>query len=265
MLTHRLWLITLRRFLLGLMILAFAWGVFALVSPGGMTIALTPTPTPEPALARELPRAWVRPTQTLPPSVTPTTTPTSTPTATQTPTSTPSPTPSAVLSPTPSPTATPVHRPADGDPTRITAPTIELDAKIVLVKVKEQYENGVRIKLWNVADYAAGFHQGSARPGYVGNTVISGHNNIRGEVFHDLNKLHPGDDIYLWVGVSPYRYKVGVIYRVPIKGAPTEITEDNVRWIQATDDERLTLVTCWPPWSNTHRTIVIAFPAPWDG
>jgi sortase A len=35
---------------------------------------------------------------------------------------------------------------------------------------------------------------------------------------------------------------------------------DNARWIQASDDERLTLVTCWPYESNTHRVIVVAIP-----
>ena len=115
-----------------------------------------------------------------------------------------------------------------------------------------------------VADYAAGFHEGMARPGHVGNTVLSGHNNIRGEVFRDIHKLTRGDDIYLWVGNSPYHYKVSVVYRLPEKGAPPQIVADNAKWIQPTDDQRLTLVTCWPYWSNTHRTIVVAFPVPWD-
>jgi sortase (surface protein transpeptidase) len=28
--------------------------------------------------------------------------------------------------------------------------------------------------------------------------------------------------------------------------------------MQSTDDERLTLVTCWPADSNTHRLIIVA-------
>ena len=38
--------------------------------------------------------------------------------------------------------------------------------------------------------------------------------------------------------------------------------EENGRWIQPSDDERLTLVTCWPADSNTHRLILVAVPEP---
>ena len=162
------------------------------------------------------------------------------------------------------PTRTPIHRPADGDPTRITAPAIDLDAKVVTVGMREQYEDGVRKRVWEVADYAAGFHKGLARPGHVGNTVISGHNNIRGEVFRYAHKLKAGDDVYVWIGDCPYRYRVGAVYRLPIKGASRQVRQDNLRLILPTNDQRLTLVTCWPYWSNTHRIVVVAFPSPWD-
>jgi sortase (surface protein transpeptidase) len=35
---------------------------------------------------------------------------------------------------------------------------------------------------------------------------------------------------------------------------------DNARWILPTKDERLTLITCWPAKSNTHRVIIVALP-----
>ncbi len=35
---------------------------------------------------------------------------------------------------------------------------------------------------------------------------------------------------------------------------------DNARWLNRTDDVRLTLVTCWPKISNTHRLILVARP-----
>jgi hypothetical protein len=41
-----------------------------------------------------------------------------------------------------------------------------------------------------------------------------------------------------------------------------EIRLDNGRWILPTEDERLTLVTCWPEDSNSHRLIIVAVPAP---
>jgi len=193
-------------------------------------------------------------------TLTPTITPTWTPSPSFTPTA--EPTPTATITPLPSPT--PIHAPSSADPTRIVIPAISLDSSVVTVGIVEQEENGVIRRVWEVADWAAGFHGGMAQPGHAGNTVVSGHNNIRGEVFRDIHKLQPGDDIYLWVGQSAYRYKVSAQYRVAVRDAPPEVQQENLQWIMPTDDQRLTLVTCWPYWSNTHRTIVVAFPAPWD-
>jgi sortase A len=129
--------------------------------------------------------------------------------------------------------------------------------------MKEVYEDGVAKRIWDVADYAAGFHRGTARPGYPGNTVIAGHHNVRGKVFRNLHLLKPGDDVFVWVGDCPYRYRVDAVYRLPIKGVPPEVQESNLRWIQPTEDQRLTLITCWPAWGSSHRTVVVTYPAPW--
>ena len=210
----------------------------------------------------ELPHAWMTSTPTRPPSPTPSSTSTATrPSSTPAP---PTPTPTPTTIPTPTITPTPIHKPSDGDPTRITIPAIDLDAKIVSVGIKEVVQGDRIQRVWEVADYAAGYHSGMARVGHAGNTVISAHNNIRGEVFRDLNQLKPGDEVFVWVGESSYRYKVSVKYRIPIKGAPPEVLQDNLKWILPTDDQRLTLVTCWPYWGNSHRIIVIAYPVPWS-
>ncbi len=39
-----------------------------------------------------------------------------------------------------------------------------------------------------------------------------------------------------------------------------EIRKANAEWIAPTTNERLTLVTCWPKRSNTHRLIIVAEP-----
>ncbi len=262
------WLAGLRGLFFAITIAGFAWGLRGLVRPDAVTSSpasetvMTPSATPETSFSYSLPKSWSLPTRVPLPSATPTALPTPTPTQQALATAAPSATSTLTPLPTISPTFTPIHRPADGLPTRITAPAIGLDAKVVLVRVKEQYEKGVLRRTWVAADYAAGFHQGTALPGHVGNTVISGHNNIRGEVFRDLHKLRPGDEVLVWVGDNPYSYRVAFMYRLPIKDAPPEILNDNLQWIQPTDDQRLTLITCWPPWSNTHRTIIVAFPAP---
>jgi sortase A len=84
--------------------------------------------------------------------------------------------------------------------------------------------------------------------------------NVRGEVFRDIDQLNPGDEVVVWVGEAAYPYRVGFTLRVPVTGAPASVQQDNLRWLEKTDDDRLTLITCWPYSSNTHRTIVVAFP-----
>ncbi len=58
----------------------------------------------------------------------------------------------------------------------------------------------------------------------------------------------------------PYTYVVESLMVIPEKGRPFEERLENNRWIGNFDDERLTLVTCWPYTSNTHRVILVARP-----
>jgi sortase A len=206
-------------------------------------------PVPGQALPTPLPRSATPNPASLP------TTPTAVP-----PTSTPGP----VLSPTQGPTSpAPFTRPAPATapPDRIVASTIGLDAPVVPIGWKTVEENGQTVTEWEVADHAGGWHKTSAYPGNVGNTVISGHHNIRGEVFRYVVNLEPGDIIDLYVGQTVYRYMVTEKYILREKGMPPEVRQENARWIASTDDERLTLVTCWPYTNNTHRVVVVAKPS----
>jgi sortase A len=49
---------------------------------------------------------------------------------------------------------------------------------------------------------------------------------------------------------------------VPERSATPEERLDNARWILPSNDERLTLITCWPYDSNSHRLILVAAPLP---
>jgi sortase A len=212
----------------------------------------TPTATCTPSLAVQ-PSATRAPTLTSEPS--PSVTP---PLATE---PSPSVAPSRVpQSPTPTATPLPSRIPATSGPERIVIPSIDLDAAGGEVGWKVVEENGVLASQWEVADYAVGFHRGSAYPGHVGNTVLSGHHNIRGEVFRYLHLVEPGDDVYLYVGIQGYHYVVEAKYRFLEKGVPPDVKRDNAKWIQHTEDERLTLVTCWPYSGNSHRIVVVAKP-----
>jgi sortase A len=111
-----------------------------------------------------------------------------------------------------------------------------------------------------VADFAAGWHKNSALPGQQGNVVFSGHHNIKGEVFRYLVNLEPGDVITLYVGDQPYQYAVADKFIIKDKGEPEAVRRENAKWIGPFNDQRLTLVTCWPYNNNTHRLIVIGDP-----
>jgi sortase A len=160
-------------------------------------------------------------------------------------------------SPMPSPTSVP---PAHEPPTRILAPAIHLDAKVVPMSWESVDRNGTLVSQWIVPANAAGWHVNSALPGHPGNVVLSGHHNIEGKVFRYVVDLNPGDEITLYVGDVPYSYTVSEKYILKEAGMPLDVRRKNARWIMPTEDERLTLVTCWPyEWpGNSHRVIVVA-------
>lgn len=145
-------------------------------------------------------------------------------------------------------------------PTRLVISSISLDSPIVPVGWKTTVENGQKYTLWEVADYAVGWHKTSAYPGQAGNTVLAGHHNIKGEVFRYLVDVAPGDEVDLYAGEGVYKYKVTEKLILREKDMPEEVRLQNAQWIASTKDERLTLVTCWPYTNNTHRVIVVAKP-----
>lgn len=57
-----------------------------------------------------------------------------------------------------------------------------------------------------------------------------------------------------------YVYEVVARHILLEKGQPPKIRQRHLQWILPTGEERLTLVTCWPPTGNTHRLIVVARP-----
>ena len=186
------------------------------------------------------------------------------------PTARPTPTPTSMLRPTAAPTAAPTAKlpvaqatavpspRAAVPPDRIVVPALGMDARVIETGWVMNTKKGTTE--WQTADYAAGFHRDSALPGWPGNTVISGHHNINGKVFAGLWNLKPGDAITLYSQAVPFRYQVEDVFIVPERDAPEAQRLQNAKWIERTRDERLTLVTCWPPNDNTHRVIVVARP-----
>jgi LPXTG-site transpeptidase (sortase) family protein len=146
---------------------------------------------------------------------------------------------------------------AGDPPDRLVIPAIQLDAPVQVVGW--HIEQGISV--WDVpARRAAGWLRTSASAGQKGNTVLDGHHNIDGEVFRRLVDLKPGDVVELYARGNLYRYGVTEKHILRDRDQPMEVRIANAQWIQPTNDERLTLVTCWPYTSNTHRLIIVARP-----
>lgn len=150
--------------------------------------------------------------------------------------------------------------PAKHEPTRIVIPTIHVDSQVKEVGWTTSIINGQMYSEWQVADYAVSFHKTSALPGAIGNTVMSGHNNINGEVFKNLVNVKMGENIVVYADNRAYEYAVQQILLLKERDMPLDVRLQNAQWIAPTNDDRLTLVSCWPYTSNTHRVIVVAKP-----
>jgi sortase A len=146
-------------------------------------------------------------------------------------------------------------------PTRLVIPTIELDAPIEPAKITTLKVGGEEYEQWQAPDkFAAGWHEDSAMLGQPDNTVLNGHHNIYGKVFGRLVDLNPGDLIIVFGKQRAFIYQITNKMILPEKYQEIDVRMDNARWILPSDDERLTLVTCWPATSNTHRLIIVARP-----
>lgn len=146
-------------------------------------------------------------------------------------------------------------------PVRIMIPSINLDAPIVPAQIEFERLAGKEFIEWFVPEeYAVGWHTTSAKLGAPGNTVLNGHHNAYGEVFKDLIGVNEGD--YIWVASEENRFKYLITNKMllPEKYEQLDVRTNNAQWILPSVDERLTLITCWPYETNTHRLIVVARP-----
>ncbi len=131
----------------------------------------------------------------------------------------------------------PVPTPGPQQAVRIQVPAISVDAPIVQGDAWDQLKKGV------------GQHIGSADPGQVGNTVLSAHDDVFGEIFRDLTQLKPGDQVILFTTQQQFVYVVTGSQIVP----PTQVDVMN-----PTSDPTVTLITCYPYMVDNKRIVVFA-------
>jgi len=146
-------------------------------------------------------------------------------------------------------------------PERIVIEKINLDAPIEIAESMNVSVSDQEVVQYLVPEkFAAGWHEGSASLGVIGNTVISGHHNAYGEVFKELVDLKVGDTFILLSRKKIFEYVIANKMILPEKNEPLDVRLENGRWILPSKDERVTLVTCWPENNNTHRLIIVAVP-----
>lgn len=146
-------------------------------------------------------------------------------------------------------------------PQQILISAIGLDAPVVPAIFSKVEIEGTEYDQWAAPDeLAAGWHTVSARLGEIGNTVLNGHHNVHGKIFRNLAYLKEGDLIRVYGEKNEFVYVVTNKMVFLERDVPLEKRMENARWITHSDDERLTLVTCWPYQTNTHRLIIVARP-----
>ncbi|MCJ7537817.1 MAG: class D sortase [Anaerolineales bacterium] len=129
----------------------------------------------------------------------------------------------------------PLPTPGPEQANRIQIPAIGVDAPIVQGDGWEQLKKGV------------GQHIGSTDPGEKGNVVLSAHNDIFGEIFRDLDRLKPGDEITIYTNQRAYSYVV----------SDSEIVEPTqVGIMENTSQPTLTLISCYPYLVDDHRIAI---------
>lgn len=151
--------------------------------------------------------------------------------------------PSAGQSPTSTPTttATPTIDPQTLLPARLRIPSMSLDSPV--------HEVTVDMGEWQVSPMDIGHHLGTGNPGERGNVVLAGHRDINSALFRDLDRLGPGDEVYVSNNQREYRY---------IVTESTVVGPDHTEVMDPTDDKRVTLITCTPIGLATQRLIVVA-------
>jgi sortase A len=95
-----------------------------------------------------------------------------------------------------------------------------------------------------------GHYPSTPSPGQPGNVGIAGHRTTYLHPFRHLGQLRPGDPIYLTTPQG-IRYTYLVVRSFVVLPGNRAVLAD-------TTDNRLTLTTCTPPFSASHRLIVVA-------
>ena len=177
------------------------------------------------------------------------------------------------------PTSAPTATSAPVLPVRLAIPDLKIDTQVVEMGWQTVQTKSGPVSDWVIPKNVAGHHMNSASIGQPDNLVISGHNNIYGRVFMPISQAWDNDhrtkvdnftdksdvldgrEVMLYDAAgNQHKYVITDFFRLKDTGVSQKQRVANGRFIQPTGDERVTIVTCWPPTNNTHRLVVIARP-----
>ena len=131
----------------------------------------------------------------------------------------------------------PIPTPGPQSARQVQIPRINVNAPVVMGDNWEQLKKGI------------GQHLNTATPGQKGNMVVSAHNDIFGELFRDLDKLQPGDEVIVITQDRSYTYVV----------TGTQIVNPtDVHVMDQTENATLTLISCYPYRVDNKRIVVTA-------
>lgn len=106
---------------------------------------------------------------------------------------------------------------------------------------------------WITLQAGVGHQPNSGNPGVAGNMVLTGHNDIFGEVFRRLEELQPGNEVRV-------QSTTGQWYTYVVRDK--QIVDPSEVWVldQNLGQQKpiVTLITCYPYRVNTHRIVVFA-------
>jgi len=95
-----------------------------------------------------------------------------------------------------------------------------------------------------------GHYSGTPLPGQPGNVAIAGHRTTYGAPFNLLGRIKVGDSIVATTVKGTFEYVVSQ--------PPFSVTPGQTSVVDDYGDNRLTLTTCTPEFSASHRLIVVA-------
>jgi LPXTG-site transpeptidase (sortase) family protein len=166
----------------------------------------------------------------------------------------------ATVPATPTPTPTPTSTPQPQPPTRLVIPAIGVNSSIRQIALASDGDPVNPRLTWPELPRDVGHDRDSVNPGESGNIIMLGHNNTAGEVFRNLKDLSPGDEIYVYTASQKFTYVVKLLDIVQAKAAGEQDRQFHAYYLGPKSEETLTLVSCWPYTTYTHRIYVVAKP-----